>query len=240
MPKYFIPMFIAISFFASFGFISKSALIQNQTVFITPTITPTDDSASLLYLDRVELKIPAPPGYGCSEKCDDGNMIINVRARGINVKEWKNVYKYKVSGGRVLDEGKNIRWDLAGAKPGTYTITVAVGDGKKIKEATGTIIVRDCDCFVDCSCPTISVAGESEGKAGEIITFTANISGGTAGDVTYDWTISQGEIVDGQGTPKITVVTSSAMTGTVKATVEIGGMCADCARIQSAITKLTK
>jgi hypothetical protein len=239
MKRYFAAILVAVSFFVLLALISKSAASPNQAVFITPT-PPIYRTSSLLYLDRVELKIPAPSGYRCREECDE-DMIINVIARGINVEEKKNVYKYKVSGGRILDEGKNVRWDLSDARPGTYTITVSVGDGEKTKEETGIIIVKDCDCEGFCACPTISVNGERNVKGGENVAFSAQVSGGTAAAINYSWTVSQGEIIAGQGTPEIIVKTLPGMTGSVKATVEISGeLCADCARTASAITEITK
>ena len=70
------------------------------------------------------------------------------------------------------------------------------------------------------------------------MSFTANVSGGSQSDVTYSWTISDGKIIEGQGTPSITVATNYKMAGkTVKATIEIGefgGLCEACLKIQSA------
>jgi hypothetical protein len=57
------------------------------------------------------------------------------------------------------------------------------------------------------------------------MTFVANVSGA---DVTYNWTVSAGQIVSGQGTSSITVSTTSEMAGqNVTATVEIGGSAID-------------
>jgi hypothetical protein len=240
MKRYFAAILVAVSFFVLLALISKSAASPKQAVFITPTPTPANLPPSLLDLDKRELLIPAPPGYGCRERCDE-EMSINVRTRGLNPADEKNVYKYTVSGGIVIGAGKNIKWGLFGAKPGTYTITVSVSDGEKTREATKTIVVRDCRCYYDCFCPTISVNGEHNVKAGETVEFSAQVSGGTVSDINYNWTISQGEIIDGQGTPEISVKISPGMTGSVKATVEISGeLCVDCARTASALTEITK
>ena len=77
-----------------------------------------------------------------------------------------------------------------------------------------------------CSCPTIEVAGtislfeKSEPK--DSITFTASVSG--AGDISYHWTISDGIISGGQGTPEIEVKPNIAWEKDVIATVQIGGL----------------
>ncbi|MEP7076615.1 MAG: hypothetical protein ABI878_12485, partial [Acidobacteriota bacterium] len=61
------------------------------------------------------------------------------------------------------------------------------------------------------------------------MTFTANVSGGSQDTVTYNWTVSEGTIASGQGTPSITVTAPmSAAGGNITATVEIGGMDASC------------
>lgn len=38
-------------------------------------------------------------------------------------------YNYTVTGGRVVGAGAKVVWDLAGVRPGTYTLTAAVDDG---------------------------------------------------------------------------------------------------------------
>jgi len=61
------------------------------------------------------------------------------------------------------------------------------------------------------------------------MTFTANAIGGTQDSVTYNWTVSAGSIVSGQGTPVITVQTTPDMAGSnVTATVEFGNLCVAC------------
>jgi hypothetical protein len=64
------------------------------------------------------------------------------------------------------------------------------------------------------------------------MTFTANVGGG--GDYTYNWTVSNGTITSGQGTPSITVATTADMQGSnVTATVDVGGLCPECPRTAS-------
>jgi hypothetical protein len=60
------------------------------------------------------------------------------------------------------------------------------------------------------------------------MTFTANVSGGSQTDVTYDWSVDKGTIVEGQGTPVITVSTEGLVDTTVTASVVVGGLCETC------------
>jgi len=74
-----------------------------------------------------------------------------------------------------------------------------------------------------CACPDLSVTGPAGvTNPGDSMTFTANVSGGTQQNVTYNWSVSSGTISSGQGTPSITVATDTSMAGgNVTATVSI-------------------
>jgi hypothetical protein len=149
-------------------------------------------------------------------------------------------YNYTVSAGRIVGSGATVSWDLSGVPTGSYTITAGVDDGCGIcgKTMTQTVTVRDCpDCVRECSCPSLTVTGPAGVTApGETMTFTANVSGGSQDTpITYNWTVSAGTIVSGQGTPSISVEAPRDGTTNITATVEIGGLqpgC-DCPRTQS-------
>jgi hypothetical protein len=153
-------------------------------------------------------------------------------------------YNYTVSGGRIVGQGANVSWDLTGAQPGTYTITAGVDDGCGVcgKTQTRTITVTECRCEVVCVCPTLDVTGPAGTvNAGETITFTANVSGGGATNVTYDWSVTSGTIIEGQGTPVIRVATTADMAGqSTTATVRIGGVCEECPKEASETATFTE
>lgn len=80
------------------------------------------------------------------------------------------------------------------------------------------------------ACPEIDVTGPSGiPQPGETVTFTANISGTVLKNITYIWTISTGEISEGQGTPTITVKPDTSFT----VTVEIKGLPESCPNASS-------
>jgi hypothetical protein len=132
-------------------------------------------------------------------------------------------YNYTVSAGRIVGSGANVTWDLSDARPGTYTITTGVDDGCGAcgKTNTQTVEIRNCpNCVTNCACPTLSVSGPSGVVTpGQPMTFTATSSG----DVTYNWSVSNGTISSGQGTSSITVDTTGLAGQNVTATVNIGG-----------------
>ncbi len=163
------------------------------------------------------------------QTCND-NTTVNVTATAFDQESDVLTYNYTVSGGRVVGTGANVQWDLSGVSPGTYTITAGVDDGCGFcgQTQTQTITVAECECVRVCECPTLSVTGPAGiTSPGETMTFTANVSGGP--DVTYNWSVDRGTIESGQGTPSITVRTSSADADTnVTATVVIGGLDPSC------------
>lgn len=185
-----------------------------------------------LALSGNRVTIPCPPGQQPREgvTCSD-NQTVGVTTTAVDPENDVLTYNYTVSGGRIVGQGANVSWDLSGVNPGTYTITAGVDDGCGVcgKTQTQTITVEACDCVtpITCVCPTLSVTGPSEITApGAVMTFTANVSGGSSSDFTYNWTVSQGDIIEGQGTPVIRVQTTEAMAGgNITATVTIGGEC---------------
>lgn len=186
-----------------------------------------------------KIVIPCRPGTIPREgtSCPDGSTI-NVGTSVNNPGNEVLTYQHTVSAGRIVGQGANVTWDLSGVRPGTYTITSAVDNGCGYcgKTVTETITVEECDCVPACSCPTLGVSGGGVVNPGDNMYFTANASGGNCSDISYNWTVSNGTIVSGQGTASITVATTRMMEGqNVTATVEISGscLCADCPRTGS-------
>jgi hypothetical protein len=96
---------------------------------------------------------------------------------------------------------------------------------------TQTVTIAECpDCKIICSCPSLSVTGPAGiTQPGGTMTFTANVSGGTQENLTYNWTVTGADVASGQGTPSITVTAPTDQTGgNVTATVNLGGTNPDC------------
>lgn len=216
------------------GFIGRRNRRQAEIINIPAKV----DSVTL---SKTTISLPCAPGTrSTSGTCSD-EMSINVTTAASDVENDQLVYNYTVSGGRVVGSGANVSWDLSGVRAGSYTITAGVDDGCGIcgETKTQTIEVRECpDCVEECSCPTVSVTGPSGTvQLGETMTFTANLNGGNQDAPTFNWTVSTGTIVEGQGTPTITVSTEG-LSGdtTVTATVDIGGLCAACGTLSDSET----
>lgn len=142
-------------------------------------------------------------------------------------------YRWSVNGGRLRGDGPTPVWDLGGAEPGVYQATVDVDDGDAECVAFSTISVVVLKCPPPPPekpvCPTVSVSCPEAANENAPVTFTANLTGGTAGITpTYDWTVSAGRIISGQGTNSITVDTTGLAGQTVRATVDIIGFGTPC------------
>jgi hypothetical protein len=86
-------------------------------------------------------------------------------------------------------------------------------------------------------CPNISMSCPDVAQTGAPITFTASVSGGTPGITpVYNWRVSAGTILSGQGTPTITVDTAGLAGQPITATVEVAGYNLECrASCQSSV-----
>ena len=192
---------------------------QAEIVNIPANVTAVALSDTTIVLGCKEGYIPRS-----GTTCNDSTSV-NVATTAVDTENDVLTYNYTVSGGRIVGTGANVSWDVSGLTPGTYTITAGVDDGCGLcgKTQTQTITIAECDCVIKCVCPTLSVTGPAGvTERGAAMTFTANVSGGTAQNITYNWSVSAGTIASGQGTPSITVTAPSDGTTNVTATVEIG------------------
>ncbi len=192
-------------------------------------------NVTALTLSDSEVILPCPAGSRSTSGACNDSTTISVATTAEDVEKDVLTYNYTVSGGRVTGSGANVSWDLSGAQAGTYTITAGVDDGCGLcgKTQTQTVTIKpcpDCEPILECNCATLSVSGPAGvTEPGSTMTFTANVSGGTSSNLTYNWSVSAGTIESGQGTPSIVVTTTREMANTsVTATVDIGGQAVEC------------
>jgi hypothetical protein len=138
------------------------------------------------------------------------------------------IYTYEVSGGKIIGDGPTVIWDFSGGvAPGDYKLSVTITDpldpvGKTVKK-TATVAEMMCHCA--CSCPSIEVLSNySSARPGQTVEFEA-FGSSSYRDVTYNWTISNGQIFSGQGTDHINVAVDSTPKATiVTAEVTLSGL----------------
>ena len=167
--------------------------------------------------------------------CTPTASTVNLSATATDPDGDTLLYTWSTTGGKISGDGPNATLDLSGVADGTYTVTVEVDDGCGCIAFTNTTVtVEHCRCIAAPApppCPTVNVSCPSNPvRAGEPITFSANVSGGDpAVTPTYNWTVSAGTISSGQGTSSITVDTTGlADNSNVTATVDVGGYSREC------------
>jgi hypothetical protein len=194
-----------------------------------PTVSLTASSS------RVVMAANCGPNERPSETCTPTAGTVQLSAQASDPDGDTLLYTYSTTGGRITGDGPNATLDLTGVAPGTYTVTVEVDDGCGCVAFTSTTVtVEACPCVpAPPACPTVDVSCPDTATAGQPVTFTASVSGGDPNVTpTFNWTVSAGTISSGQGTSSITVDTTG-VTGTITATVDVGGFDRSCSTSDS-------
>ncbi len=140
-------------------------------------------------------------------------------------------YQWSTNAGRIDAEGATVTWDLAGLEPGYYQALVHANtsNGEEVCEVFSSTTVLVNRCAPPPVCPTAVIECPENVLADAPLTFSAKVKGGSAGVTpSYNWTLSAGRIVEGQGTNSIKVDTTGLNGQAVKATVSIEGYNLDC------------
>ena len=160
----------------------------------------------------------------------ESTAIIPLTATVTNFTTTPLRYSWRVSGGRLNGEGPNATWDLTGVPPGTYTARVEVDNNRDdgcVAFTSTKIVVRDCPIVP--VCPNITISGPDNVAVGAPVTFTASVNGGTPGiSPVYNWTVSAGQIISGQGTPSITIDTTGLAGQSINANLAVEGYNLNC------------
>lgn len=212
---------------AAFVFTSSQASHKDQkNKQLAPTPTPNPPPTITLDADTQVVTI-------CPDAESMSNTRVHLKATGVSPEGKPLRYRWDVSGGRLEGEGTDVVWDLSGAQPGVYGAGVTVESGPVDNPVctafTSTkVVVRNCPPPRPV-CPNVSIYCPDVQQAGAPVTFTASVSGGTAGVTpVFNWKISAGKIISGQGTPTITVDTTGLAGQPISATVEVAGYNLEC------------
>lgn len=141
-------------------------------------------------------------------------------------------YSWRATGGTIEGEGQTVTWNLTGLEPGSYKAFLEIHNDNTNEEcqafSSTTVLIR----CIPPICPNVSIVCPDRVVADEPITFSANLVGGSSNvSATYNWTVSAGRIIEGQGTPSIKVDTKGLGGQTVKATFSVVGYGRDCSAV---------
>src|SRR5687767_14233125 len=160
-----------------------------------------------LVLDQSELRNPLPKGSPAKWPEPWPDMTVRVQATAADPEGDVLTYNYKVTGGRVVGTGANVSWNLSGVMPGSYTIRAAVDDGCGLcgETITRTVTVLANEDTPACVCSDIRIDSLSSKQGPHLSAFSVYMSGPDRPNLAYNWTISEGTIDAGQGTPTIKI-----------------------------------
>ena len=216
--------FISISLVVTKASSSGSCNVEaNATVMIGKHRERNDfGEVRAVTFDEERLVRPCPPGRRPFEgQTVSKDAILSISTTAFDAENDVLTFAYSVSGGSIVGRGSRVDWDLSEVPEGTYTVVVSVDDGSGPlgKTMMKQIAVEDCAGCGLIECPTIAILGP-ESLEDESV-FTANVIGGSQETVRYEWTVIGGEILEGQGTPFITVKIHTRAGGSV--TIKISG-----------------
>jgi hypothetical protein len=143
-------------------------------------------------------------------------------------------YRWSTSSGRINGDGPEVTWDLSGVGPGSYKASVDIYTGSNDEEcnafASTRVVVNPCPPPPRALCPNVEVICPTDVAVDQVLTFSSRVSGGTptGNPPIYNWSVSAGTIIEGQGTPTIRVDTTGLAGQTVKALLSMGGYPQDC------------
>ena len=167
--------------------------------------------------------------------CDNsGAPQVQLTAKAVSPNNNPIKYKWTTSDGVISGEGPVVTWNLAGLKPGYHKASLDIvstgAEGTCQAFSSVSVLVNPC-AEVRPVCPAIEISCPTYVAIDQPLTFTSRYSGGVPANVTpvYNWTVSAGTIIEGQGTDTIKVDTKGLGGQTVRAYLSMGGYNLECA-----------
>jgi hypothetical protein len=165
--------------------------------------------------------------------CSEGNgSQVRLNASAVSPGGNPIRYHWSTASGHINGDGAVVTWDLSGLAPGYHKASLEIETGDNAGEcqafSTATVLITPCPPPRPV-CPNVSITCPTNITMDQPLTFNAIVSGGTP-SVTpvYNWTVSAGTIIEGQGTSSIRVDTTGMAGETVRATLAMGGYTLDC------------
>ena len=180
----------------------KKKVVTDNYVFIPPT----------LQLSASPREITACAGENARVQLDARASFTSGTPR----------YRWSASGGRIEGNGATTSWDLSGLQPGYYKAYVDVDNGvEECSAFTSATVLVKCAPPV---CPSILISCPEKVVSNQPLQFCASVAGGSPNVArVYNWTVSAGKIISGEGTNCITVDATGLSGQSVRATLVMGG-----------------
>lgn len=164
---------------------------------------------------------------------DGGAPQVRLKANAVSPGGYPIQYKWTTSNGTISGEGPEVTWNLAGLKPGYHKASLDIrsvgSEGSCQAFSSVSVLVNPC-VAVQPVCPAIEIVCPTNVRLDQPLTFSSRYTGGVPANVTpvYNWTVSAGTIISGQGTDTIRVDTTGLAGQTVRASLSMGGYNLEC------------
>lgn len=165
---------------------------------------------------------------------DGGAPQVKLTANAVSPGGYPIKYRWTTDDGTIIGEGAVVTWNLAGLKPGYHKASLDIqsigSDGACSAFSSVSVLVNPC-VAVQPVCPAIEIVCPTDIALGQPITFTSRLTGGVPANTNalYNWTVTAGTIIAGQGTDTIKVDTTGLGGQTVRASLSVGGYNLECA-----------
>jgi hypothetical protein len=166
--------------------------------------------------------------------CDNsGAPRVQLTAKAVSPGGNPIKYKWTTSEGVISGEGPVVSWNLAGLKPGYHKASLDIqstgSDGTCQAFSSVTVLVNPC-AEVRPVCPAIEIVCPTNTPYGQPLTFSSRLTGGVPANTSavYNWSVSAGKIISGQGSDNIKVDTTDLGGQPITATLSVGGYNLDC------------
>jgi PKD-like domain len=164
---------------------------------------------------------------------DSGAPQVRLKANAVSPGGYPIQYKWSTSAGTISGDGPEVTWNLAGLKPGYHKASLDIrsvgSEGSCQAFSSVSVLVNPC-VTVQPVCPAIEIVCPTNIGIDQPLTFSSRYTGGVPANVApaYNWTVSAGTIVSGQGTDTIKVDTTGLAGQTVRASLSMGGYNLEC------------
>ncbi len=234
---YVLILFLCISPFAD----GTAKKFQFNLVEPVPEPTSFNHPANVdsLELDRTELVLP------CVKENTADLFPVKIKMKASDPENDTLVYDYWVTGGLIKGQGSEVIWDLSGMKPGTYKLLAGADDGMGIvgrKMIRQVIIRQSSECAREASvqCPDIKISPPEQIVINRVPAFvTVNMDRSPVGS-SFNWKISDGQIISGQGLSLMTIDLSKTYGDTLALFVEASNVPEGCPTADVVVVDMDK
>lgn len=195
-------------------FLAQQSQAQKKTTVVSSVNAPL----------TLSLTSNATAVTACTEA---GAPKVQLNARAVSPNGNPIKYRWTTTAGSIAGDGPVVTWDLSGLKPGYHKASLDIlssgNEGECHAFSSVTVLVNPCP-VIPPACPSIEIVCPTNIGIDQPLTFTSRASGGTPSIApVYNWTVSAGTIVSGQGTNTIKVDASGLAGQTVRASLSMPG-----------------